>query len=222
MEALDDDLLTQPEDELPLTKKLTLIWTRPKRVFTSLLHSNKDLESFLLLFVTAIVVGLQKSRGPWQYISGETDHVNVLETQKNVAVFLGIYYAMVLLIRWTGTWLGGKAEFRPLAATYSYSNVPILFFIFLLSAQYICWSYLFSESKEYSSEFPPWYRNFSTVIMYLKYGANLYTLVLHIIAIAVVQQFGYFRALINLILALFFLTVPLVMITYLGWLHFML
>ena len=49
MEALDDELLQQADERLSLTQKLRLVWTQPKRVFTAVVTSNQDFESFLLL-----------------------------------------------------------------------------------------------------------------------------------------------------------------------------
>lgn len=222
MEALDDELLQQADERLSLTQKLRLVWTQPKRVFTAVVTSNQDFESFLLLFVTAVLVGFNKSKTVWYYFSRQEEYLNVLEILRNTAVFIGIYYCMIVLIRWTGSWLGGKAGFRPLAAVYAFSNTPVLFFIIVLGVEYIGWAYLYSDAGHYEVEFPPWYETLSTVILYLKYGVNIFTLVFHVISIAVVQQFGYFRALLNLLLAMFMLIVPLFMISYLGWLDFIL
>ncbi len=122
------------------------------------------------------------------------------------------------LTLWVGKILGGQGTFQTLRASYAWSTVPLLINIPLWLLMLALFGHQLFVNFSDTTQVPQ-----STVallfgVLALKVIAAIWSLVIYIITLAEVQNFGIFKSIINMILAGILLAVIFfIVINIIGW-----
>lgn len=209
---LDD--LEDSEFGYTLTDKevFTLIWTKPRQVFTFIGNTGYDKYFIVLLVLAGISNAFDRS------ISQSTGNGLSLWAVIALCVFMGgllgwiLYYLYGWVLSVSGRWLNGKARSSELVKILAYGSLPSIMAMVLVIPQVMLYgNEIFKSSPTIYLE-----STLENVIYYSIFGLEtilgLWSIVLVVVGISVIQEFSIGMAILNLILAILLIILPFVFI----------
>lgn len=202
------------------------IWTRPRLTIAEIVRTNPSYRFFLFCFIYGFVALLQAAQ---RAALGETAAVGPILL---VAAVLGFFLGFVAisissaLLKWTGTWLGGKGAYREIRAAVAWSNVPVAVDLILWLALAVVFG-----AKVFTQDFGQIVYSqtangfiFPAPRLLIGVGAirlvlNIWSIVILLGGLSEVQGFSVFKAILNALFSIF-IVFAVVWIAFLlaGWL----
>ena len=211
MEAAQPTTL-EPSVEQPLDP-LFAIWTQPRTT----IHRVVDrpvLQVLLLAIVGGVYMGLSRAAGRGM---GDLHPADPFLAVLLVVVFsallsIPLLYLLARVLRWTGGLLHGQADDNEIRAAIAWSNVPLLAGLALLALQLP----IFGEDLFLSSK-PRIEADRALQIALLGFGVlrlvlQVWGVVIFVMALAEVQRFAVWQAIVNMVLTAVALFVPLLLL----------
>ena len=207
-----NDLLDETKTITPLTDKevFSKIWLNPKMVF-EFIHQYK-FDKFMALLI--ILNGISNSFD--RAVSKNLFNINSLPVTLLIIILGGIisgfigFYFYSALISWTGNWLKGKASTSEIVRVLAYGSLPSVGSLVLVILQLIIFrGYQSTTDGLLYDSF-----NVSNLLLLffllLELILSIWSIVLTVVGVAVVQDFSIGRAIFNLILPVIILIVVLI------------
>lgn len=204
----------EKKQEEAITFKIifTEIWTSPRRIFRFI--EDAAYEKHLILLMVLAGIGRTFDRATMKDMGDKYP----LEAVILFCILGGIAFGWISfyiyggLLRWTGTWIGGRAGFKSILRVLVYGNIPIVCTLVLLFIQIgIYGEALFqSDGDLVSAGIGGNITFWGSMIVELMF--IIWAVVLIVIGLSEVQGFSVWKALLNLILPALILIVPLLII----------
>ena len=188
------------------------MWTKPRATIQQVIDTNPERLVMILAAVSGFSTALD--RASTKSLGDKLD----LPVIFLLAVFLGSISGIIglyigsALIRWTGTWIGGKASSQSIRAAIAWSSVPIIWALILWLPK------LAIFGKElFTTETPVVDANPSLVFLLLGFVAieiliGVWVIVVFVKCLGQVQNFSSWKALVNVVLSGLVIIVPVVVI----------
>jgi len=208
-----EDIIDHTDEKLTLTDKevFTQIWFSPRKVFRHIVDTDYDKYFTVLLVLSGIVSAFDRAER--SDMGGSLPLMGVVIITVLLGALLGwiSYYLYAALISWTGKWLGGEAGTLPILRILAYAMLPsIVAFVFLIPQIAVHGIELFKKEGHVAGG--GWLSNvmmFSSLI--IQTVLSIWTAVLAIVGISVVQNFSMGKAIVNAILPALVIGIPLVL-----------
>jgi hypothetical protein len=206
MEILDDVLLLNEKD------LLFTIWTKPRQSLEFILKHCSTKYVTTLLVLGGVANAVYRTRQPAEHIT--LSPVSFIF----VIVFGGMFgwllnYLYAVLLKWTGGWLNGKAQMDQFLTVLAWSLVPTICSLILLIPKL-----LFFEDGLFRLDLNDLV-NVKTIlyitIELVNLALSIWTVVILVKGIALIQNFKNAKALLNAVLPLLVIFIPLFVIIYL-------
>lgn len=186
----------------PRSNPWLTIWTKPRATLLAIVRDNPSYGFFFLCFVYGFVAVL----GGAQQVSlgNATSGFIILLVSALLGFFVG-YLALsiqALVLKWTGSWIGGKASYKEIRAAVAWSNVPAIVDIALwIITTFIFGSALFTQDFSQNLFFgtPGGHVFILTGIARLVLG--IWSIVILLIGLSAVQKFSVIKAIFNALFA---------------------
>ena len=119
-------------------------------------------------------------------------------------------YSDSALMSWSGKWIGGRADLDQFVTVSAWSFVPSIASIFPIAIQAI----FFDNTSSYflTDEQNVFLISLYYLILAAKIGLAVWSLVIFVKGTAVLQQFSFRKAVLNIILSLLIIIVPIIII----------
>lgn len=190
------------EDNLALR-----ILTAPKATFDYILTNCPNKSIHILFILGGIVHSLDRAQA--KDIGDRLPLVAIFFTSIIAGALFGwmAYYFYAWLISLTGKWLGVDTDSRTIRTVLAWASIPEIASLILLIPTVI----IFGEDsfKSEISNYTPLRMVFGTTQLILHLALSIWTLVLSVIGIALVQGFSYGKAILNIVLAASVIIVPI-------------
>jgi hypothetical protein len=188
------------------------IWTSPKKIFKFIDDYKYDNHVVLLLVLSGIARTFDRAA---------TKNMGDTFSLWGVILFCIIvgglfgwisYYVYAALISWTGKWFNGRSDTQGILRVMAYALFPsILALVLLLPQIAIYGNGIFQSSGDVTSA-----GTFENVFFYssllLEFGLSVWTIVLCIIGVSVVQKFSIGKTILNLFLpAILFVSIVFIL-----------
>lgn len=209
---MDEKLETTYEIEpIQMTFKevLTQIWLNPRKVFKYIADTDFDDYHSILL----ILVGISNMFGSAtdKHWGDHMPLAGVIVVCILAGALLGwiSIYVFSALISWTGNWLNGEAPIDTIIKIIVYGSIPTVFSLSLVFVQIaIFGNDLFCSAADLLTD--------NAILNFIYYVSLLletllaiYSLVIIVIGVAVVQKLSVWKAVLNLFLATMLIVIPL-------------
>lgn len=189
----------------------TKIWTSPRLIFSYLNYNNYDKYVNLLLILAGVDRALNTATS--KNMGDQMSLPSILGFSVIGAImWWAFYHIYAALLRWTGQWLKGKGTTRALLRMLAYGFVPaIVGLVFLLLSLLLFGDEVFKKDFDLSDV------NVTlTIIYFLSLFAQavliIWSVVLIVIGISVVQKISIWKSILNLILPGIVITIPIIML----------
>lgn len=188
------------------------IWTKPRATIQQIVDTNPE----HLVLLLAAIGGFSSvlDRASTRSLGDKLDWHVIFLIAAIVGPIAGIIalYIGGALIRWTGSWIGGKASSRSIRAAMAWSTVPEIWALVL----WIPALALFGQEM-FTSEIPSIQANPSLNIVFLGMAAigiaiGIWQFVIYLKCLGQVQGFSAWKALGNSFMALMVVVLPIVII----------
>lgn len=190
----------------------TSMWLQPRATIRQVIRENPEQS----LAVLAGVAGVSKAwdRAVSRSLGDSIPFLGVVAMGIVIGFLAGIasLYLGARLVRWTGEWIGGRAEIENLRAAIAWSNVPVVWVFPLWLIELAVF-----RSELFTTATPRLDANPSLGYMLVGLGvleiiAGVWGFVLMLKAIGEVQGFSAWKALGNLLLVILVFLVPFLII----------
>lgn len=185
------------------------MWIRPRATIEHVIKTQPEHMILLLAVLGGISQGLDRATG-----DSLGDHMPLIAVLMSALVggavsgVLQLYIGGALL-RWTGKWLGGKAEGVKIRAALAWSNVPVVWGL-------IVWALAIAlfQQELFTADMPRTEADPKMLVVLIALGVANFTLAIWSIVLLVkslgqVQGFSAWKGLANVLLALLVLIVPI-------------
>jgi len=210
-----EDLLTDvPEEKFQLTDKeiFTKIWIYPRQVFKFLDETYYD------KFVTILLVlsGISRTfdRASLNNMGDKMSLGGVIAFCIVAGGLLGwiSFYIYSALLSWTGKWLNGQGNTKSILRMLAHAMLPtIVALIFLIPQIIIYGNEVFKSEGDIISAGLT-----SNIIVYgsmiLEFILGVWTIILVVIGLSVVQKISIGKSILNLLLPILIILVPILLI----------
>ena len=215
---LMEDLLTDiHEEKLQLTDKeiFTKIWTYPRQVFKFLDETYYDRFETILL----VLAGISRTfdRASLKNMGDKMSLGGVIAFCIVAGGLLGwiSYYIYAALLSWTGKWLNGQGNTKSILRMLAHAMLPtIVALIFLIPQIIIYGNEVFKSEGDIISAGLT-----SNIIVYgsmiLEFILGVWTIILVVIGLSVVQKISIGKSILNLLLPILIILVPILLIVFL-------
>lgn len=190
------------------------MWTKPRETIQQIVAS--DPERLVLLLAAVVGVSNFLDRAATQEMGERIELPLILTAALIAGPIFGLIslYVGSLLLRWTGGWLGGTADYRNIRAAMAWANVPVIWALPLVIPQLALFG-----SEVFMSEKPNIGASGSLTAAYIGFRLidiviALWTLVLFLQCLGQVQGFSAWKALGNMLLSALMVAIPVALITY--------
>lgn len=206
-EEFDNDLNQVDPDKLIFT-----IWNQPKLTLRYILERCPEKNVFLFFVLGGIVDAISRAAN-----KGMGDTMSLMAVLLITVIAGGLfgwisYFIYAWTLSWTGKWLDGKAEPERFRTVLAWSLVPSIATIILLIPELLVLGEdLFKSTMDDDSMFS----NISLIVFgVLEIVLSVWSLVILVTGIKLVQGFGTGKAILNLILPALVILVPLFLLIY--------
>jgi hypothetical protein len=177
------------------------IWTQPRATIQYIVERNYEYHVLVLTVLYGIVSALEKA------VTKNLGERSDLPLIVMVCLFVGPISALIslflgsILIRWVGSWIGGKASLAHIRAAIAWSGLPVVCTIVVFVIELILFGKeLFMEEIPSISDSIPLLVTF-VILSLVQVVAALWSFVLLIVTLAQVQSFTALKAFANLAIA---------------------
>lgn len=205
-----DNIISSTKGELSEKKLLFTIWLKPKQTFTYILKYCPD--KFVILFFVLGGIGRAIDRAVNRNMGDELSLGVILAIAIIGGALFGwiSYYFYAWLLKVSGKWLKGEASTNKYRTVLAWSIVPQVLSLLLVVPQIL----LFGNGF-FSSEFeePSLALGISLLIFGLiDIALGIWSLVILVNGIMVIQNFGAGKAFLNAILPVFMILLPILLL----------
>ena len=205
-----EDILEDPETILEKDMIFT-IWTKPTETFRHIFkyypskHANRIINIYGVVNVIAI------------HLQFLLNHIRFGILLTIIIALFGWFFTWIWaylcssLMIWTGKWIRGRADLDEFITVSAWSYIPSIAAIFPLAVEAII--FVNSDSINGLGDQNILLVLFYYLMMTLRYGLNIWSLVIFIKGTAVVQKFNYKKAILNVILVLLVIFFPVFIIS---------
>ena len=181
------------------------IWTSPRKTIRWINDNGYDRYVYLLIVLMSVASVV--SNGYTEGLGDRWDLFSVLLFYVGIGALLGwiptVIY--VFLLSWTGKWIKGKADFRPLLNMTAFAYIPSVCLLANITLQILFWGNDIFKSDWVGYD-EGWGAALFTVLTSLvQIVLSVWTLVIFIIGISEVQKFSIWKAILNALLPIFFI-----------------
>ncbi len=211
-----DDNIEEYTPDIQLTDKevFTKIWLSPREVFQFI--DDKKYEKYLSYLL--ILGGISNA---FDNAASESfgDSMSLL-TVIGVCIFVGgvlgwiSFYIYAALISWTGKWINGQGDTASLLRMTAHSMVPAIVALVLLIPQIAIGGNAVFQSAIDISETSTIESVIFYSVLFLELVLGIWTLVLFVIGISVVQRFSIGKSILNMILPILVILIPIVALVF--------
>lgn len=188
------------------------IWTKPRSVFKFINDNNYAKHVKFLLVLAGIIRAFDRAA-----VKNLGD-ILPLWAILCLCIILGgllgwiAYYIYAALIEWTGKWLGGMADTTAILRILAYAMIPAIITLLLLIPQIgVYGNEIFKADGDITSAgLVPNIIVYVSLMFELIFG--IWTLILCIVGVSEVQKLSIGKAILNLILPIFVVTLPILLI----------
>lgn len=194
------------------------MWTRPRETIRTVVKSNPNNQLWRLAAVYGFPMLLNMSQS--MSLGASVPLIVILVVSALLAAPIGMlgFTITSALVQWTGRWLGGAGSFPQIRAAVAWSNVTNLgtSLLWLLLV-------LFMGSTVFLKTFPQTNVAGGTfalvgLIFFAQTILSVWSFILLLCALAEVQKFSIWRAIVNVILPFVIVTIALwILFVFIGW-----
>lgn len=188
------------------------MWTRPRETIQQIIDTNPEHSVIFLAAITGFARALDQASV--KHLGDSLDWTMIFLLAVIAGVMIGILSLFIssALIRWTGSWLKGKARAQEIRAAIAWSGVPLIWMLLLwLPKLTLFGQELFtSEAPIISSDPTLIFILFGFVLIQIT--ATIWSLVLFFKCLGQVQGFSAWKAVGNTVLAWIIVLVPIFVI----------
>lgn len=184
---------------LDLKKIIKNIWFSPKATLRYALKSNNRFTIYILLFLGAIAYGFYKGINDQKF-----EDITFLNLVLLYVIASGLFglisiYIFTSILRLTGEFLGGNASGSEYRSALAWSSIPAIVGLFLLIPGYLILGLdiLQGFAAVYES---PIYSTINTIFFIIYYALMIWSLVIFVRGIQLIQNFSLLRTIGNLLL----------------------
>ncbi|KFF06212.1 YIP1 family protein [Flavobacterium reichenbachii] len=180
---------------------LTKIWFSPKQVFTFIETHKYSKYVTLLLILSGISKALDKalSKNMGDYLP----FWGVIICVILIGISFGQLFNLLLAaaLKWAGKWMNGQGDTRSILKIIAYAMIPSICSIFLTAIQFpIYGSLIFQSSLSYLLIESPYYQIYYLYVI-IDILLVIWSIILLVIGLSVVQKFSIFKAVLNVVIA---------------------
>ncbi|NGX47716.1 MAG: hypothetical protein K1000chlam3_01098 [Chlamydiae bacterium] len=195
----------------------THIWIKPRETLKKVVRFNPKYRFVILSFIYGLPMLLHMAQN--LSVGEQFNIVGIVIVALVLATFVGMLGLTIAsaLVYWTGKWIGGKANYFPVRAAVSWSNVPNIIAI-------IVWAILIYNFRDhiFLSEFDE--MNFVGGQMTLITGAlvvqaaiAIWSFIILVKGLGEVQGFSAWKGVLNVLIPFFMIGILIWVITWLFW-----
>jgi hypothetical protein len=176
------------------------IWTEPRKTIRLIINANPKFGFLILSAVYGLPVALDLAQS--LAVSANIPIWAILIGSLVICTFIGVIGISISawLLQLTGRWIGGQGNFQTVRAAVTWSNVPNI-------ATILMWLVLFGVfggqvlNKEFSeTQFVGYHAGILFLVMLIETIVSIWGFVILINALAEVQKFSIWRALLNVVI----------------------
>lgn len=189
----------------------TDIWIRPRKTINWVINQNKGvLINLIFIYFGGVYYGITNAESSSLGDSMSLGHILLVALLLSGLGGLISYNIFIWLISLSGTWLGGKGDFKNLQSAIAWTMIPAIAGLVLAIIGYIVFGMeLFQSDKSY------------LVILIRIYGIIesiliIWHIVLTIITISEVQKFPISKAILSILIAVLIIAIPAIFVGYLA------
>lgn len=211
---LDDQFQSEEPSITPLSDReiFTQIWSQPRKVVRYI--NSVQYEKYLTPLVAIIGISNAFDNAISRNMGDDLPLAAILGVCIIVGGLLGWIstYIYASLLRWTGSWLEGKAATQQIFRTIGYCSLPIIVGLALMIPQILVFGVgLFqSDLGDYSGSF------FQNVILFgsgfLEVALAIWSFILLLVGLSEIQGFSLGKSFLNMLLPILIIVVPLVIL----------
>jgi len=199
IELLDEKYYAEPLSDKEV---FTKIWRNPRKVFEFIHQTSYEKYMIPLMILSGIAKNLDKVNNESRFLI-----LVIIIAGGGLVGWLGFYFYSAF-ISWTGYLLKGKASAREIVRVLAYSSIPTMITIVTILIQILFFrNFNFSTENLFgiNSDFTI---NIPTLFLQLvNLTLGIWSIVLSVVGISVVQDFSPGKAILNLILPILILAV---------------
>lgn len=209
-----EEIITSPEADNGINENnlLLKIWVKPKATLTYILENCPNKFIIPLMILGGITRSIDRASA--QNMGDKQSTFFILM----IAIIAGgmfgwlSYYFYAWLLKVTGKWLGGIAEFEDFRTVIAWSLVPSICTLLLLVPELI----IFGDDIFKSELSDP---NVFSTLMLMVFGLleltlGIWTLIIFIKGVTLIQKFNIGKAILNMILPVFVILIPILLIVF--------
>ncbi|NGX27271.1 MAG: hypothetical protein K940chlam6_01204 [Chlamydiae bacterium] len=195
----------------------THIWIKPRETLKKVVRFNPKYRFVILSFIYGLPMLLHMAQN--LSVGEQFNIIGIVIVALVLATFVGMLGLTIAsaLVYWTGKWIGGKANYFPVRAAVSWSNVPNIFAI-------IIWAILIYNFRDhiFLSEFDE--MNFVggqmtliTGALFVQAAIAIWSFIILVKGLGEVQGFSAWKGVLNVLIPFFMIGILIWVITWLFW-----
>jgi len=210
-----EDILSEIEDNEILSERevFSKIWLEPRKVFKFIIRRSYRKYFILLLGLAGIVRAFD--RASMRDMGDKQSLLFIVSVSIVGGALLGwiSYYIYAALIRWTGKWVGGHADFDSIIKVITYAMIPSIVGLLFLVPQLLTYGVeAYKADGDITSG-----SLLTNIVFYVSLLAELalgiWTIALLVVGISEVQNLSVGKAILNLLLPIIIIFVPILLLT---------
>lgn len=186
------------------------MWTKPRKTIQRIIDTNPTDKVIFLAIVFGVTNILdQASRKNLGDSMGVIEIFALAIVGGAITGIFGLYF-FAFLLRWTGDWIGGKANDEQIRAAYVWSNIPAIVILILWVPHLLLFG-----GEMFTSEMPslienPFLSYYLYAMLFVEMILGIWSLALYLVALAQVQGFSIWTAIGNNFLAAMVIAIPII------------
>lgn len=176
------------------------IWVLPREVFKFLNYTHNDKLLYYLLFLAGVLGGFNRASN--NNLGDSQNLVNIVLIAVTVGGSLGwiSYYLYAALLSWTGKWMGGKGNIKQLLRVVAHGMIPAISSLLLVAIQMALFEEDIFKSNLDLADADGLSKIIFWITVFMEFMLGIYTIILIVIGISVVQKFSMIKAFANALL----------------------
>lgn len=188
------------------------MWLRPRATIQHVIDTAPSRWVIVIAMISGISSALDRAA------LRESGDVFSVATIFGLAIVLGPIGGIIQLylfgglLRWTGSWIQGEAEYEEIRAAIAWSSIPIVWSIWLWVPSVLIFGEELFTSETPMLDADPFLAVQLIAFGFVEFAIGIWAFVIFLLALAQVQRFSVTRALINVIMAVLIIFLPLFLI----------